>query len=260
MPCSTYSNEKQTHFGFKNLGETDKKDAVLKVFHNVADSYDLMNDAMSLGIHRLWKDHFMKTLDPGSSTKLLDVAGGTGDISFRFLDYVGKPALVEGGAGVTVFDINKSMLSVGEERAKKLGHTTGITWVEGDAQSLPFEDNLFDCYTIAFGIRNVVRIDLALKEAFRVLKPGGRFMCLEFSKVEPAELEALYDLYSFQVIPPMGKLLAGDWDSYQYLVESIRKFPDQKKFAGMIKDAGFRFVTFENLNFGVSAIHSGFKL
>lgn len=140
------------------------------------------------------------------------------------------------------------------------GHNAGIRWLEGDAQSLPFQDNTFDCYTIAFGIRNVVRIELALQEAFRVLKPGGRFMCLEFSKVRPQELEALYDLYSFQVIPPMGKLLAGDWDSYQYLVESIRKFPDQETFAGMIKEAGFRFVTYEDLTFGVSAIHSGFKL
>lgn len=258
---STYSDEKITHFGFKNVDEKQKKAEVLSVFHKVADSYDLMNDAMSLGIHRVWKDLFLKRLDPGPRTKLLDVAGGTGDISFRFLDYVGQEALNrENGASVTVLDINKSMLTVGESRAQKLGYKNGISWVEGDAQELPFPDNSFDCYTVAFGIRNVVRIDLALREAYRVLKPGGRLMCLEFSKVTPQELETLYDLYSFQVIPPMGKLIAGDWDSYQYLVESIRNFPDQDTFAGMIKEAGFRFVTYENLTFGVAAIHSGFKL
>eukprot|EP00088_Acartia_fossae_P031506 TRINITY_DN32378_c0_g1_i1.p1 TRINITY_DN32378_c0_g1~~TRINITY_DN32378_c0_g1_i1.p1 ORF type:complete len:285 (+),score=-12.68 TRINITY_DN32378_c0_g1_i1:29-883(+) len=259
--CSTYSDKKETHFGFKNVNEQKKKESVLNVFHSVADSYDLMNDAMSLGIHRVWKDTFIQRLGPGPRTKLLDVAGGTGDISFRFLDKVGKEALAqEDGASVTVFDINKSMLTVGKSRSEKLGHTQGISWVEGDAQSLPFPDNSFDCYTIAFGIRNVVRIDLVLQEAYRVLKPGGRFLCLEFSKVRPQELETIYDLYSFQVIPPMGKLLAGDWESYQYLVESIRKFPDQERFAGMIQDAGFRFVKYENLTFGVAAIHSGFKL
>jgi len=258
---SSYSDERTTHFGYKDVGEKQKKEAVLEVFHNVADSYDLMNDAMSLGIHRVWKDYFMKKLDPGPTTKLLDVAGGTGDISFRFLDHVGKAALSrEDGANVTVFDINASMLKVGEARAEKLGHIQGISFIEGDAQDLPFEDNTFDCYTIAFGIRNVVKIDLALKEAHRVLRPGGRFMCLEFSKVKPQELESLYDLYSFQVIPPMGKILAGDWDSYQYLVESIRKFPDQETFAGMIREAGFSFVKHEDLTLGVAAIHSGFKL
>lgn len=253
---STYSNEKQTHFGFRNVGEEEKKEAVLEVFHSVAESYDLMNDAMSLGIHRIWKDTLMRRLSPGPTTRLLDVAGGTGDIAFRFLDAAGRA----GGASVTVCDINKSMLRVGESRAEKLGYNQGISWVEGDAQQLPFEDQSFDAYTIAFGIRNVVRIDLALAEAFRVLKPGGRFMCLEFSKVRPAELESLYDLYSFHVIPPMGKVLAGDWDSYQYLVESIRKFPEQETFASMIRRAGFRFVTYENLSLGVAAIHSGFKL
>eukprot|EP00088_Acartia_fossae_P011461 TRINITY_DN1582_c0_g1_i12.p1 TRINITY_DN1582_c0_g1~~TRINITY_DN1582_c0_g1_i12.p1 ORF type:complete len:297 (+),score=15.94 TRINITY_DN1582_c0_g1_i12:31-921(+) len=259
--ASTYSDDKTTHFGFKNVGEKEKKEAVLSVFHSVADSYDLMNDAMSLGVHRVWKDAFMKKLDPGPNTKLLDVAGGTGDISFRFLDYVGKEAVnKDDGASVTVFDINASMLKVGEARASELGHTKGISFVQGDAQELPFEDNTFDCYTIAFGIRNVVKIDEALKEAHRVLKPGGRFMCLEFSKVKPQELESLYDLYSFQVIPPMGKILAGDWDSYQYLVESIRKFPDQDTFAEMIREAGFSFVTYEDYTFGVAAVHSGFKL
>lgn len=248
------------------MGEEEKRDKVLEVFHNVADKYDLMNDAMSAGVHRLWKDHFMKRLNPGPKTRLLDVAGGTGDISFRFLDYVGKDRLkavdeeTEDGASVVVYDINGSMLQVGEVRAKNLGYTRGISWKEGDAQNLPFDDNSFDAYTIAFGIRNVVRLEEALSEAYRVLKPGGRFMCLEFSKVTTPGLDILYEAYSFQVIPPLGKVLAGDWDSYQYLVESIRQFPDQETFEQLIKTAGFRCVSHENLTFGVAAIHSGFKL
>jgi len=254
--CSGYTNTKKTHFGFQSVGEEQKKEKVLSVFHNVADTYDLMNDVMSAGIHRVWKNYFMQKLDPGTSSKLLDVAGGTGDIAFRFLDHVGR----EGEASVVVCDINKSMLEVGEERAKALGYNKGVTWVEGDGQALPFPDNSFDCYTIAFGIRNVVRVDQALAEAYRVLRPGGRFLCLEFSKVHTPGLDALYDFYSFQVIPPMGKVIAGDWDSYQYLVESIRQFPDQETFARMIRDANFRFVDYENLSFGVAAIHSGFKL
>lgn len=260
--CSGYSSDKQTHFGFKSVGEDVKKEKVLGVFHSVADTYDLMNDAMSAGVHRVWKDYFITLLDPGPRTNLLDVAGGTGDIAFRFLDKVGKEAASpeEEGASVVVCDINNSMLQVGESRAQGLGHHSGISWVEGDAQSLPFPDCTFDCYTIAFGIRNVVRVEEALSEAYRVLKPGGRFMCLEFSKVTTPGLDSLYDFYSFQVIPPMGKVLAGDWDSYQYLVESIRQFPDQETFADMIRTAGFRFVDYENLTFGVAAIHSGFKL
>jgi len=263
---SSYSNEKETHFGYKTVGEEEKRDKVLEVFHNVADKYDLMNDAMSAGVHRLWKDHFIKRLNPGPKTRMLDVAGGTGDISFRFLDYVGKDHLkdvdqeTEDGASVVVCDINGSMLQVGEERAKNLGYTRGISWKEGDAQNLPFDDNSFDAYTIAFGIRNVVRLEEALSEAYRVLKPGGRFMCLEFSKVTTPGLDVLYEAYSFQVIPPLGKVLAGDWDSYQYLVESIRQFPDQETFEQMIRTAGFRCVSHENLTFGVAAIHSGFKL
>jgi len=255
--CSGYTNTKQTHFGFQTVGEEQKKDKVLSVFHNVADTYDLMNDVMSAGIHRVWKDHLMKKLDPGSSTELLDVAGGTGDIAFRFLEHVGR---AESKASVVVCDINKSMLEVGEARAKVQGYNSGVSWVEGDAQALPFPDHSFDCYTIAFGIRNVVRVEQALAEAYRVLRPGGRFLCLEFSKVHTPGLDALYDFYSFQVIPPMGKVIAGDWDSYQYLVESIRQFPDQDTFAMMIRDANFKFVEYENLSFGVAAIHSGFKL
>ena len=175
--CSGYSSDRQTHFGFKSVGEDVKKEKVLGVFHAVADSYDLMNDAMSCGVHRVWKDYFMTKLDPGPKTKLLDVAGGTGDISFRFLEKVGKDALSrEDGASVVVCDINASMLQVGEARAQSLGHTQGISWVEGDAQKLPFPDASFDAYTIAFGIRNVVRVEEALAEAYRVLKPGGRLV------------------------------------------------------------------------------------
>lgn len=259
--CSGYSSDKQTHFGFQSVGETEKRDKVLGVFHAVADSYDLMNDAMSAGIHRVWKDYFINQMDPGPSTRLLDVAGGTGDIAFRFLDKVGGAAVGrEGSAEVVVCDINQSMLQVGEARAARLGHTAGISWVEGDAQALPFPDNSFDVYTVAFGIRNVVRVEEALAEAYRVLRPGGRFMCLEFSKVTVPVVEDLYHFYSFQIIPPMGKVLAGDWDSYQYLVESIRRFPAQEEFSRMVRGAGFAFVEHENLSLGVAAVHSGYKL
>lgn len=251
-----YSSEKKTHFGFRDdVTEEEKKHKVLKVFDNVAESYDRMNDAMSLGIHRLWKDHFVRVLDPPEDLKLLDVAGGTGDIAFRVLERLGS------SGHVTVCDINASMLEVGRKRSSEYGEKqTQMTWTVGDAQNLDFEDNSFDVYTIAFGIRNVVDVPKALKEAYRVLKPGGRFLCLEFSHVDNPVAEQMYAFYSFQVIPPMGKVLAGDWDSYQYLVESIRRFPPQTDFADMIRDAGFSCVTFENLTLGVAAIHSGFKL
>ncbi|TRY71074.1 hypothetical protein TCAL_01175, partial [Tigriopus californicus] len=251
---SSYSNSKSTHFGYQTVSEEQKKHKVLGVFHNVADSYDLMNDAMSVGVHRLWKDHFMAKLNPGPHMKLLDVAGGTGDVAFRFLSFPTTPKLGQNRAKspeetadedqrhVVCCDINPSMLAVGRERALNLGlEPQRLSWVEGDAQKLPFESESFDAYTIAFGIRNVVRIE-------------------EFSHVANPVLGPLYDLYSFQVIPPMGKVLAGDWDSYQYLVESIRKFPDQETFKNMIESTGFRCVSYENLTMGVSAIHSGFKL
>lgn len=257
---SSYSSEKTTHFGFKTVTEEEKKNKVLGVFENVASSYDLMNDAMSFGVHRLWKDYFVSVLNPTPDMKLLDVAGGTGDIAFRVLHQM-KSSTVPSTGHVTCCDINAAMLEVGKKRATGIGFTSkDLSWQEGDAQALPFEDNTFDAYTISFGIRNVVDVQKALFEAFRVLKPGGRFLCLEFSHVDNPLMGPLYDLYSFQVIPPMGKVLAGDWDSYQYLVESIRRFPKQDVFEDMIRTAGFRFVTHENLTFGVSAIHSGFKL
>jgi len=248
-----YSDLKQTHFGFQTVGEAEKRDKVLSVFHNVADKYDMMNDVMSAGVHRIWKDYFVSKINPNKDMKLLDVAGGTGDIAFRFLD--------SGGGSVVVCDINPSMLGVGQDRARDRGYLDSqIKWQEGDAQALPFDDNSFDCYTIAFGIRNVVKIDAALKEARRVLKPGGRFLCLEFSKVTVPGLDVLYNTYSFQIIPPLGHVIAGDWNSYQYLVESIQQFPDQETFSSMIREAGFGFVKHENLTGGIAAVHSAFKL
>lgn len=261
-----------THFGFREIPVEKKEEMVGEVFHSVAAQYDIMNDAMSAGIHRLWKDHFMSTLAPVPGTKLLDVAGGTGDIAFRFLNCIKSspfflPNLpVERRSHVTVLDINASMLKVGEERAKKLGYHMSpesgdphITFVEGNAEKLPIESESVDAYTIAFGIRNCTNVQAVVDEAYRVLRPGGRFMCLEFSHVENPLLAKVYDLYSYNVIPPMGQLLANDWNSYQYLVESIRKFPTQEKFAQMIQHSGFQAVTYENLTFGVTAIHSGFK-
>ncbi|KNC86299.1 hypothetical protein SARC_01561 [Sphaeroforma arctica JP610] len=210
----------------------------------------------------------MELLFEAIGTKVLDVAGGTGDIAFRILDHAAETA----GSGsieaqmsplpqVVVCDINTSMLRVGTQRALDRGYTSdNLNWVAGNAEKLPFEDNTFDAYTIAFGIRNVTHIDQALKEAYRVLKRGGRFMCLEFSHVENPIVSTFYDRFSFDIIPTMGQIVANDRDSYQYLVESIRKFPNQEKFAGMIKDAGFSNVTHEDLTFGVAAVHSGFKL
>lgn len=223
------------------------------VFTNVAARYDIMNDVMSGGIHRLWKDAMMDWLAPRSGQKLLDVAGGTGDVSFRFLKRA--PA-----AHATVLDMTESMLIEGRKRAEAEDLADRLGWVVGDAMALPFEDNSFDVYTISFGIRNVTRIDDALAEAFRILRPGGRLMVLEFSQLPNAAMQKAYDLYSFNVIPRMGQLIAGDRDSYQYLVESIRKFPDQDTFARMIRDAGFEQVKYRNLSMGIAALHSGWKL
>ncbi|XP_015787989.1 2-methoxy-6-polyprenyl-1,4-benzoquinol methylase, mitochondrial [Tetranychus urticae] len=243
-----------------NLAKDKGEAFVHNVFSNVADSYDKMNDLMSGGIHRLWKCYFIKTLDPLKSTHLLDVAGGTGDIAFRFLDHMKCKYPNDKSHKVTVCDINENMLEVGKKRAVKHGYDDSlIEWVHGDAQKLPFPDNSFDAYTISFGIRNVVNIDAALQESYRVLKPGGIFLCLEFSKVRTPVIADLYDLYSLNIIPVMGEVVAGDWRSYQYLVESIRKFPDQKDFADMIRSAGFHLVSYKNLTQGVAAIHMGYK-
>ncbi len=223
------------------------------VFTNVAARYDIMNDVMSAGIHRLWKDAMMDWLAPRAGQKLLDVAGGTGDISFRFL----KRAPT---AHATVLDMTESMLIEGRKRAEAEDLADRLDWVVGDAMALPFQDNSFDIYTISFGIRNVTRIGDALSEAFRVLRPGGRLMVLEFSQLPNAAMQKAYDLYSFNVIPRMGQLIAGDRDSYQYLVESIRNFPDQETFASMIRAAGFEQVKYRNLSMGIAALHSGWKL
>jgi demethylmenaquinone methyltransferase/2-methoxy-6-polyprenyl-1,4-benzoquinol methylase len=223
------------------------------VFTNVASKYDIMNDVMSMGIHRIWKDALMDWLVPRDGQRLLDVAGGTGDVAFRFL---GRAP----GATATVLDMTESMLIEGQKRAEAAQLADKLDWIVGDAMALPFLDNTFDRYTISFGIRNVTRIPDALTEAFRVLKPGGRLVVLEFSQLPNDGLQKLYDLYSFNVIPRMGQLIAGDRDSYQYLVESIRRFPDQETFAQMIRDAGFEQVSYRNLSMGIAALHSGWKI
>ena len=242
-----------THFGYQEVAEDQKAGLVHGVFTNVASKYDIMNDVMSVGIHRVWKDAMMDWLAPRDGQRLLDVAGGTGDVAFRFL---GRAP----GASATVLDMTESMLIEGQKRAEAAQMAEKLDWIVGDAMALPFEDNTFDRYTISFGIRNVTRIPQALAEAFRVLRPGGRLMVLEFSQLPNDGLQKLYDLYSFNVIPRMGKLIAGDSDSYQYLVESIRRFPDQETFATMIRSAGFEQVSYRNLSMGIAALHSGWKI
>ncbi|SDF49191.1 demethylmenaquinone methyltransferase / 2-methoxy-6-polyprenyl-1,4-benzoquinol methylase [Celeribacter baekdonensis] len=249
----TNTGEKTTHFGFKDVAEDQKAGMVHGVFTSVATKYDIMNDVMSMGIHRVWKDALMDWLAPRPGQRLLDVAGGTGDVSFRFL----KRAP---GARAVVLDMTESMLVAGRKRAEAEQMAESLNWVTGDAMALPFEDNQFDVYTISFGIRNVTRIEDALSEAYRVLKPGGRLMVLEFSQLPNPAMQKAYDLYSFNVIPRMGQMIAGDRDSYQYLVESIRKFPDQDSFAQMIKTAGFHNVKYRNLSLGIAALHSGWKI
>ncbi|MCG7393016.1 bifunctional demethylmenaquinone methyltransferase/2-methoxy-6-polyprenyl-1,4-benzoquinol methylase UbiE [Microvirga sp. ACRRW] len=247
--------DENTHFGFQSVPLGEKQDRVNEVFRSVASRYDLMNDLMSAGLHRLWKGDFVSTLRPPKDRPFrhLDVAGGTGDIAFRILEAGGPQTKV------TVLDINGEMLKVGAERA---GDRYGdrIDFVEANAEELPLESSTYDAYTIAFGIRNVPRIDAALREAHRVLKPGGRFLCLEFSKVDVPLIDKIYDAYSFNVIPRMGQMVTGDAESYQYLVESIRKFPPPAAFARMIEEAGFKRVTYRPLSAGVVAIHSGWKI
>lgn len=245
--------EKTTHFGFEDIPEDQKAGRVRGVFGSVASKYDIMNDVMSVGIHRLWKDAMMDWLAPRPGQRLLDVAGGTGDIAFRFLKRAG-----EGHA--TVLDLTEEMLIEGRQRAEAEDMGESLSWLVGDAMALPFENNTFDVYTISFGIRNVTRPQEALNEAFRVLKPGGRLMVLEFSQIPNDMLQKAYDLYSFNIIPRMGQAIAGDRDSYQYLVESIRKFPDQETFLGMVRDAGFDNAKYRNLSLGIACLHSGWKL
>jgi demethylmenaquinone methyltransferase/2-methoxy-6-polyprenyl-1,4-benzoquinol methylase len=245
----------ETDFGNRRVPLADKQGLVDDVFHSVARRYDLMNDLMSGGLHRAWKEALVTAVNPPKGRTpfaLLDLAGGTGDVAFRTLDRGGR------GVRVTVGDINTEMLAVGRERAEKAGRD--VTFTEANAETLPFPDKSFDAVTIAFGIRNVPRIDAALGEIHRVLKLGGHFLCLEFSSVDVPGLDRLYDLYSFNVIPAMGRAITGDAEAYRYLVESIRKFPKPPQFADMIRGAGLRRVSFERLTGGVVALHSGWRL
>ena len=245
--------ENTTHFGFETILEKDKSEKVQGVFSSVASKYDVMNDVMSLGIHRAWKDAMMDWLAPIRGQALLDVAGGTGDISFRFLKRAS-------GANATVLDLTESMLAEGRKRAENVGISGQLEWVVGDAMALPFEDDSFDVYTISFGIRNVTDPQKALSEAYRVLKPGGRIMVLEFSHIPNDLLQWFYDKYSFNVIPRLGQIIASDRSSYQYLVESIRKFPKQESFLKLVNAAGFENTKFRNLTMGVACLHSGWKI
>jgi ubiquinone/menaquinone biosynthesis methyltransferase len=245
-------NPEKEWFGEQRVTPEEKTGKVIGVFDSVASKYDIMNDLMSGGLHRLWKDRLIRMIRPRRGQKFLDVAGGTGDIAFR----IRKKAP---GAEITVFDLNQHMLDVGRDRAVDHGWLDDFEWIAGNAEKLPFPDNSFDVYTIAFGLRNVTHIDTALAEAFRVLRPGGRFYCLEFSRVEQPLLAAGYDAFSFHVIPKIGKLVANDEESYQYLVESIRRFPTQRKLARRLTDSGFQAVKYANLTAGVVAIHSGIK-
>jgi len=253
-------NGGETHFGFQTVSEAEKAGMVRAVFDTVAPKYDLMNDLMSAGVHRLWKAALIDWLAPRAGQTIIDVAGGTGDIAFRMLDRMGDKS--EGAAElppVTVCDINAEMLNVGRNRAIDRGRLQGLRWVCGNAEALPFPDMSFDAYTIAFGLRNVTHIDKALAEGRRVLKPGGRLICLEFSKVLAPVLDKVYDAYSFRVLPWLGGMVAGDRDAYRYLAESIRKFPDQQALATRMTDAGFGQVKVRNLSGGIAAMHSGWR-
>jgi len=244
-------------FGYREVALEAKQDLVDDVFTKVAGRYDLMNDLMSAGLHRLWKEALVTRLAPPRGRRgfsVLDLAGGTGDVAARIV------ARSRGAARVTVLDVNAAMLEVGRARAAARGDADRIAFIEGNAETLSFPDRSFDAATIAFGIRNVPRIDRALAEAFRVLRPGGRFLCLEFSAVDLPGMARLYDLYSFNVIPALGRVVTGDGAPYQYLVESIRRFPNQARFAEMLREAGFSRVGYDNLTGGVAAIHSGVRL
>ena len=241
-----------TSFGFKSVPAQEKPALVRGVFDAVASRYDLMNDLMSAGLHRWWKHEMVAWLNPQSGWHVLDVAGGTGDIAFRIKN--------RSGCRVTVCDINQSMLEEGRNRAIDGNLLSNLDWLCADAESLPLPDMTFDAYTIAFGIRNVTHIDHALEEAYRVLKPGGRFLCLEFSQLAHDWLQRAYDAYSFHVIPRIGKYVTGSGDPYRYLVESIRRFPPQEEFAKLMRGAGFDNVQYRNMTQGVVAIHSGRRL
>jgi demethylmenaquinone methyltransferase/2-methoxy-6-polyprenyl-1,4-benzoquinol methylase len=244
----------EADFGFRRVAAGEKTHLVRRVFDSVATRYDLMNDLMSGGIHRLWKAEMIDRLNPRPGSTLLDVAGGTGDIAARFLDRAGS------GSMAVVCDINAAMVDQGRDRAIDQGRLGEIQWLVGDAEALPIATASVDAYTIAFGLRNVTRIEAALAEARRVLKPGGRFLCLEFSHVSPAPLRRAYDLYSFSVLPRLGQIVAGDREAYQYLVESIRRFPKQDELLALMAEAGLEQTSVRNLTGGVAALHSGWRL
>tara|TARA_B000000441_G_scaffold131380_1_gene115872 strand:- start:471 stop:1217 length:747 start_codon:yes stop_codon:yes gene_type:complete len=244
---------KYTDFGFSRVKSKDKSNLVKKIFENVSGRYDLMNDFMSLGIHRVWKKSMLDWLAPRRGQSLIDVAGGTGDIAFNFI----KRAKT--GANATILDLTESMMIEGKKKTTDLPEESQINWVCGDAMRMPFSDSTFDVYTISFGIRNVTNISKTLSEAYRVLKPGGRLMILEFSSVNNDLISWIYDKYSFNIIPKLGEFVSNDRESYQYLVESIRKFPNQEKFSEMIINEGFRKVKYRDLTFGIAALHSAWK-
>jgi len=248
------SSDSTADFGFRRVPEREKSGLVRGVFDAVAPKYDLMNDLMSAGIHRLWKAAMIDLIAPRPGQRVIDVAGGTGDIAFRMIERIGA------ATPVTVCDINAEMLAVGRNRAIDRGLLKGVVWNCGDAEALPFPDHSFDIYTIAFGLRNVTHIDKALSEARRVLKPGGRYVCLEFSHVTVPGFDKIYDTYSFSILPWLGQMVAGDRAAYQYLAESIRKFPHQENLCDLMRAAGFGQVTYRNLSGGIAALHSGWRI
>ena len=249
--------ENKTHFGFKQVNREEKADLVKEIFSGVAKKYDLMNDLMSAGVHRLWKNKMVEEINfKGDFLRTIDLAGGTGDVAFRIAK---KARAANVKYEIDVVDINQEMLDVGKNRAVDLNLFSGLKFICCDGEKLCFEDDTFDFFTIAFGIRNFTNIDAALLEAYRVLKPGGKFLCLEFSKVNDYFLQKIYDTYSFKAIPKIGEVVLKDRASYQYLVESIRKFPSQEDFKKMIEKAGFKNVSYQNLTFGAAAIHIGVK-
>lgn len=246
-------------FGFRSVTAGQKSSLVRGVFESVADRYDLMNDLMSGGIHRLWKRAMIDWLHPRSGQRFLDVAGGTGDVAFRILRRIEAGGSL-GDSRVAICDLTPAMLAIGRDRAVDRGILHGIDWINGDAERLPFADRRFDAYTVAFGLRNLTHLDYALAEARRVLKPGGRFLCLELSHVALPMLDRLYDLYSFEVLPVLGELVTQNRPAYQYLVESIRRFPKQEELSQRIADAGFVQVAARNLTGGVAALHSAWRV